>query len=103
MNEKINGEFRPCIIKTNGKHAIFHRWFIVRETLVRGLVEFEDGNVTLVDSCDIKFLDTNLFWRHCMGINELEASTRDLAQQQNGYEFMKRYVNEGKKVVVQIL
>lgn len=62
---KIEIELRPCLV--GDKKALFHKWIVSsREsyslpartiTMVNGLLEYEDGNLDVVDYRLIKFID----------------------------------------------
>lgn len=75
-------EKRPCLVKRDGKRAIFHRWAEVSQIVppaltvgghgggvvkdVMALVELEGGDVCMVHASEIRFLDSE---RHFVQFN----------------------------------
>ena len=92
-NIKIEFELRPCMInmvsnslwaadkeigmKTNEQKALFHKWVeyenrisLTNQKCIYGLVEYENGEVALVEPEKIRFLDSaGLFDQYNWGIN----------------------------------
>lgn len=66
MNINIGSELRPCFV--DYREALFHRWAECDGCLVsgedcesiraiKGIVEYEDGHVDMVDPDEIRFID----------------------------------------------
>lgn len=92
-NIKIELELRPCMvtmvsnslwaadkeigIKSNEQKALFHKWVeyenrisLINQKCVYGLVEYENGEVNLVEPEKIRFLDSaGLFDQYNWGID----------------------------------
>ena len=115
-NIKIEFELRPCMInigreslwaadkeigiKSNERKALFHKWVeyenrisLADQKCIYGLVEYENGEVNLVEPQYIKFLDSaGLFDRYNWGI---DTGSGKSVQVNTGFTFTGKELSEG--------
>lgn len=108
-NIKIEFELRPCMInmisnslwaankeigiKSNERKALFHKWVeyenkisLVDQKCVYGLIEYENGVVTLVEPEKIRFLDSaGLFDQYNWGIDTGSGESVQVSTELRGF------------------
>lgn len=92
---------RPCIVKTTGEQAMFHRWVDGTSTTL-ALVEFADGNVAEVKPVNIQFLDSDTRWtkNETSRFNTAELDdtireiVREVIKEEHEYEELRQFVYE---------
>lgn len=71
QNVMYTNEYRPCIFSEAGyflkqalsKNALFHGWQTDRNGEIRGIIEFEDGDIITCNPAYIRFCD-NIFKKY---------------------------------------
>ena len=124
-NIKIEFELRPCMInigcdslwavdkeigfKSNERKALFHKWVeyenrisLTDQKCTYGLVEYENGQVTLVEPKYIRFLDSaGLFDQYNWGIDTGSGESVQVSTELRGFtgkqlsEALNNNVKEG--------